>query len=65
MKEGVFIDTHCKELAEEIAELLPEDEHSTRRVLGYLIELVEKRLAEAAITLPPSLLALLSVVEVV
>jgi hypothetical protein len=61
----ILIDTHCRELAEEIAEVLPEDEASVRLVLTYLQELVEKRFAEAAVALPPALLALLSVVEVV
>jgi hypothetical protein len=65
MAEVNLIDTHCRELAEEIAEMLPEDEASVRRVLAYLSEAVEKRFAEAAVALPPALTALLSVVEFV
>jgi hypothetical protein len=61
----ILIDTHCRELAEEIAEMLPEDEASVRRVLAYLSEAVEMRFAEAAVALPPALTALLSVVEFV
>jgi hypothetical protein len=65
MAEVNLIDTHCRELAEEISEMLPEDEASVRRVLAYLIEVIEKRFAAAAAALPPALTALLSVVEVV
>jgi hypothetical protein len=65
MAEASLIDTHCRELAEEFAEQMPEDEASAMRVLDYLREAVEKHFADAAIALPPALLALLSVVEVV
>jgi hypothetical protein len=65
MAEVNLIDTHCHELAEELAELLPEKEEHAMRVLHYLREIVEKHFADAAVALPPALLALLSVVEVV
>jgi hypothetical protein len=65
MAEVNVIDTHCHELAEEIAELLPEKEECAMRVLDYLRDVVEKHFADAAVALPPSLLALLSVVEFV
>jgi hypothetical protein len=65
MAEVDLIDTHCHELAEELAELLPEKEEHAMRVLHYLRDVVEKHFAEAAAALPPALLALLTVVEVV
>jgi hypothetical protein len=65
MAEVTMIDTHCRELAEEFAEQMPEDEVSAMRVLDYLREAVEKHFAEAAVALPPALLALLSIVETV
>jgi hypothetical protein len=65
MAEANMIDSHCHEIAEEIAKLLPEKEDQAMRVLDYLREVVEKHFAEAAAALPPSLIALLSVVEVV
>jgi ribosomal protein L31E len=65
MAEANMIDSHCHEIAEEIAKLLPEKEDQAMRVLAYLREVVEKHFAEAAVALPPALTALLSVVEVV
>jgi hypothetical protein len=65
MAEANLIDTHCHELAEEIAELFPEKEEHAMRVLEYLREVVERHFAEAAVALPPALTALLTVVEVV
>jgi hypothetical protein len=65
---AIMVDAYCHEQAEELADQLPENPETARRVLEYLQSIMEKKFAEAATALPPAisaLAALMSVVEFV
>jgi hypothetical protein len=65
---AIMVDAYCHEQAEELADQLPENPETARRVLEYLQSIMEKKFAEAATALPPAIsaiAALMSVVEFV
>jgi uncharacterized protein (DUF2267 family) len=66
MEDAVMVDAYCQEQAKELAEQLPENPETAKRVLEYLRIVMEKKFAEAAsAALPPALAAIMSVVEFV
>jgi hypothetical protein len=66
MEDVLMVDAYCHEQAEQLAEQLPENPETAKRVLEYLRIVIEKKFAEAATAaLPPALMAIMSVVEFV
>jgi hypothetical protein len=62
---AIMVDAYCHEQAEELADQLPENPETARRVLEYLQSIMEKKFAEAATALPPAISALTTLMSVV